>query len=195
MTSTRRPPEDVNEQHEEEDDALFFQAMAGVRPIGKKKHVPFVIPDDSSGSLSIEGEEDEAPEEAGGKSPRVHRIDLKHVEPLGPLAVLSYVASDLPRKWERKLRKGMVTFAEPVDLHGMTWKEAEREVHDYIDWMEEEGRHAGMVIHGKGHGAVLGRATMKEIVFHYLKTHPAVKAVISARPKDGGLGAAYIWVR
>lgn len=181
---------------EDEEELFFLEAMSDVRPLLDKDTPRAQGEAHIAEQRWLEAEEASTSQASRTPAPpRKHRIQTHSVEQIGPLAELTYLDSSVPRKIERKLRKGGFSFRVTLDLHGLTWKEAEIELADFVDELSEFSMACGLLIHGKGHGAVLGRSTMKTMVYHYLKTHPNVLAVLSARPKDGGRGAAYVLVR
>lgn len=112
----------------------------------------------------------------------------------GPLARLSYARSGVSPRLVRSLKKGKQSLRGQLDLHGLRWKEAKQELDAFLSRYAQQGGCCVLVIHGKSHGAVLGKATMKTMVFRHLKAHAQVSAVVSALPQDGGLGAVYVWL-
>jgi len=139
----------------------------------------------------------ELPERSGKSSPKLKKAKAKKfsrktVEPVGPLASLAHSKKGVPQKIMRKLKKGGFPIRDQVDLHGLTWKEAEKELSSFISEQLRDAQRCVLIIHGKAHGAVLGKATLKAMTYHFVKYHPHVMAAVSAQSKDGGLGALYV---
>lgn len=200
MSQDKKDPVETQEHEQESEEALLFQeAMLGVTPLSGQRPTQELITDEMMEAAEAwwqdqEEQAEEGDEEAASVRGNWSAWKTAPVEDFGPLAVLSYERTGTSRKLLRKLRKAGLPLRGSLDLHGLTWKQAQKEVAAFVTWLAEDPSKYGIVIHGKGHGAVMGKATMKSMAFHYLKHHPWVVAAISARPKDGGLGALYVLV-
>lgn len=168
------------------DEALFLAAMSDVEALSERE---LRVAKGLAPESSADGLEEAAPGGAWGAADGGASGGVE----LGPLGVMNYVRGGLPRKVVRRLRRGAMKIADDLDLHGMTWREARREVSQFLRRAVGDGGYTCvLIIHGKGHGAVLGKATLKSQLYSYLRQQPHVVAAVAALPKDGGLGAAYV---
>ena len=168
--------------HKDEEDQWFVEMM--------EREGVFDFEDEAPLPESTKREQDEGKRKPSRKRRRGVEID----EDIGPLSKLAYIHSSIHPKIARKLKRGGFRPEDALDLHGLTWKDAKAEIDM---WLEEELTHAPcclLLIHGKAHGSIFGKATLKSMAYHYLKVHPHVRAVVTALPKDGGLGASYLWI-
>lgn len=105
---------------------------------------------------------------------------------------LSYSRPGVPRSVLRKLRRGDYPVDAELDLHGLTMAQATKVLGAFL--AGALGRHAACVriIHGKGLRSGQRGPVLKNVVNTVLSRTPAVIAYVSARPGDGGTGAAYV---
>ncbi len=101
----------------------------------------------------------------------------------------------------RKLAKGQLPFEDRLDLHGMYADEARQAIHDFLRESFDNGYRCIIIIHGKGnatqggHGPYGNLGLLKASLPGWLDSNPYVMAFHTAVPKDGGLGACYIYLR
>lgn len=163
----------------DEDENLFLEAMEGV--VALKESPDKVELQKNSPVLRLSDKP---------KSPLDQSDDTLQKE-WGPLSTLSFARPWVDKKVKKLLRKGTFPIKDSLDLHGLTWKEARREVLIFL----REGSFLGkcvLIIHGKGHGAVSGIAPLKSNLYNLLPTLSCVEAAQTASPQHGGLGAVYI---
>ena len=94
-----------------------------------------------------------------------------------------------------RLRRGAVTPAETVDLHGMTVEVARRAVRARVKRALTAGSRVLLVVHGKGVHSPLGYGSIRREIAGWLTEEPCASSVecfASARPEHGGTGALYV---
>jgi len=92
----------------------------------------------------------------------------------------------------RRLRRGQFAVAAEIDLHGLGRHAAHEALREFITEAVERGQGCVRVIHGKGRGSGQRGPVLKHVVNHWLRRMDDVLAFASARPVDGGTGAAYV---
>jgi DNA-nicking Smr family endonuclease len=108
---------------------------------------------------------------------------------------IGYVRPGLRRSVLRRLRRGHYRVAAEIDLHGMTAVTARAALAGFLDAAVHEGLGCVRVIHGKGRRSGNGGPVIKPLVNAWLRRRDDVLAFASARPADGGTGAAYVLLR
>ena len=94
----------------------------------------------------------------------------------------------------KKLRNGKLPVDGTLDLHGLSVKEAGRQLGDFLqDCRRRNYRHV-IIIHGKGFRSQ-DKAVIKPMVNRWLRQAGDVLAFCSAQPRDGGTGAVYVLLR
>ena len=94
-----------------------------------------------------------------------------------------------------RLKKGDFDIEWTLDLHGMTLEAAEPELRHFIDQAWLKKRRFLLIIHGKGYNSETGYPILKNLVNQRLQQFVEVLAFCSARQKDGGTGAAYVFLK
>jgi DNA-nicking Smr family endonuclease len=92
----------------------------------------------------------------------------------------------------RRLRRGQFAVAAEIDLHGLGRHAAHEALRQFITEAVALGQGCVRVIHGKGRGSGQRGPVLKHVVNHWLRRMDDVLAFASARPVDGGTGAAYV---
>ena len=95
----------------------------------------------------------------------------------------------------RRLRRGLIPQEAELDLHGMNQAAARDMTVEFLDGARAAGMRCVRIIHGKGMRSAGRGALLKSAVNAWLRCHPDVMAFTSARPIDGGAGAAYVLLR
>ena len=108
---------------------------------------------------------------------------------------LLYKGPGLQDRQFRKLRRGQFVVEGELDLHGLTAEAAHQAVNEFITSARNAGRRCVRIIHGKGRGSRHGRPVIKTRLQRWLRQRKDVLAFCSARPVDGGTGAAYVLIR
>ncbi|MBW1801861.1 MAG: Smr/MutS family protein [Deltaproteobacteria bacterium] len=102
------------------------------------------------------------------------------------------------RKLMKKLKKGEFPVKDYIDLHGMTKKEAETTVSDFLIQSQKRGYRCVLIVHGRGLNSPDSFPVLKEGLPSWLGRGPVRKIVLAfatARPYDGGTGAVYVYLR
>lgn len=92
----------------------------------------------------------------------------------------------------RRLRRGQYAVESEIDLHGLGRHAAHEALRSFIAGAASRGQSCVRVIHGKGRGSGPRGPVLKHVVNHWLRRMDDVLAFASARPVDGGTGAAYV---
>lgn len=98
----------------------------------------------------------------------------------------------------RRLKKGQIPVQDHIDLHGLTQKEAEIRVREFLVKSQSRDLQCVLIVHGRGLNSLDSIPVLKERLPVWLNKGPArkiVKAFSSARPYDGGTGAIYVLLR
>ena len=95
----------------------------------------------------------------------------------------------------RRLRRGLIPQEAELDLHGMSQAAARDTTVEFLEGARAAGMRCVRIIHGKGMRSAGRGALLKSAVNAWLQRHPDVMAFTSARPIDGGAGAAYVLLR
>jgi len=187
-------PEQVDHDDKRLDEAeeaqAFARAMDGVTPLELPPRVP--VKREVGRPRTID--EDEAVREhlrnlVNGDVPFDISDSGEHIEG---------AAQGLDRRILKRLRKGELAVQAYVDLHGLHREEASAEVRKFIKRSHEKGLRCVLVVHGRGLGSKDGIPVLKEKLKAWLTrgaTGSRVLAFSSARPWDGGTGAAYVLLR
>ena len=102
------------------------------------------------------------------------------------------------RKLMKKLKKGEFPVKDHIDLHGMTKKEAEITVRNFLIQSQKRGYRCVLIVHGRGLNSPDSFPVLKEGLPRWLGRGPVRKIVLAfstARPYDGGTGAVYVYLR
>ena len=102
------------------------------------------------------------------------------------------------KKLMRRLRRGEFPVQDYVDLHGLTKREAEVRVRNFLLRSFSMGLRCVLVIHGRGLNSENHIPILKERIPIWLSRGPVRKFVLAfstARPYDGGTGAIYVLLR
>jgi DNA-nicking Smr family endonuclease len=111
--------------------------------------------------------------------------------------VEGYVRGIHPIVLER-LRRGHFSVQAYLDLHGLTVREAEETVADFLTESEGLGYRCVLLIHGRGLNSKDQIPVIKERLESILLRGPVKKKILAfttAKPHDGGAGASYVLLR
>ncbi len=108
---------------------------------------------------------------------------------------LVHFRSGVQKSVLRKLRRGEYTVAAELDLHGHTVDQARSALLNFLSNARRSRHTCVRVIHGKGLGSPGKKPVLKQKVLHWLRQRDEVLALCSARPVDGGTGAAYVLLK
>lgn len=173
------------------DDDLFAEEMAGVKPLGRDARVRLV-----KERLS-EDQQRGRRRAAEGEEKVVNPLVDEGIMPLDAWFVLEFKRPGIQNGVYRKLRLGHYQVDARLDLHRMVVKQAREEVFSFIDEAGRLGLRTLLIVHGKGQSKSQGdqTAVLKGYVNHWLQQLDPVQAFHSAQPQHGGTGAVYVLLK
>ncbi len=171
---------------DEDDSALFRDAMHGVAPLADantvvhKQPQPPVIP-----------------------RPAKHQAQDAVEDSLSDHIALeiedgdewSYLRPGLARLTLRRLRRGYWKIQAYLDLHGFTRDEARQALVAFLDECAQNEYRCVRVIHGKGLSSKNRQPVLKIRIGNWLAQRDDVLAFCQAKPEDGGGGAVVILLK
>lgn len=95
----------------------------------------------------------------------------------------------------RKLKRGQFRVSAVLDLHGMNVDSARQALAYFLHTARRQNMTCVRIIHGKGNRSRAKGPVLKPKVNHWLRQRDEVLAFCSARPVDGGTGAAYVLLK
>lgn len=101
-------------------------------------------------------------------------------------------------KLMKKLKRGEFPVQDYIDLHGLTKKDAETMVRDFLVQSHKLGLRCVLIVHGRGLNSPDSFPVLKERLPLWLGRGPIKKIVLAfatARTYDGGPGAIYVLLR
>lgn len=123
-------------------------------------------------------------------------LNLDHdSETLGLGDSLSFVAAGMQKSILKKLRKGFFGIDAEIDLHGLSRAAAQQQLLKFLQLSSQNGWRCVRIIHGKGYRSPDQQPVLKNSLNQWLRQHQRVLAFCSAKPSDGGTGAAYILLK
>jgi DNA-nicking Smr family endonuclease len=108
---------------------------------------------------------------------------------------VAFIAPGLQKNVLKKLRKGYYGLDADIDLHGLTSREAQRQLLNFLHHCVEDGCRCVQVVHGKGYHSPDNRPVLKNDINLWLRQHQDVLAFCSSPPRAGGTGALYVLLR
>ena len=172
-----------------DEDALFKQAMSGVRPIKKVEAsvVAAVKPKKPTAQILAKRAAAVGQDEQSSQGISDTQAMLN---PVASEAFLSYRLATLQHRVFEQLKSGQSRWYEAVDLHGCTIEQARSAVLQIIEMARAENQNVIKIVHGKGPQAIL-----KTYVNGWLRQHREVLAFVSAPPDQGGTGAVLVLLK
>ncbi|MBW2333054.1 MAG: Smr/MutS family protein [Deltaproteobacteria bacterium] len=98
----------------------------------------------------------------------------------------------------KRLKRGEFSIQDYIDLHGLTKKEAEGAVDEFIIRSYRKGMRCVLIVHGRGLGSLNHQPAIKRelpIWFRRGILKKIVLAFVTAKPCDGGAGALYVLLK
>ena len=177
-----------------DDNQFFHKAMSDVDPIsrergektprhGKNTRPPHPIPDEEEEAMAhlrdlVKGSID---------------MDITFTD-----EYIEGAISGVGEKIMRRLKRGQLPIQDHMDLHGLTKKDAETAVRDFLINSHGRGLRCVLIVHGRGLNSPDSVPVLKERLPVWLNRGPARKIVLAfatAKPYDGGTGAIYVLLR
>lgn len=172
-----------------DEDDLFAQEMAGVKPIPQTKII------DAPRSVAPTESQLARREAAVADVPLdPNHLSTEYVEMVSPHDVLEYKANGVQEGVYRKLRLGKYSSEAVLDLHRKTLQQARQDVFEFVRDSYRFGLRTVMILHGKGERGN-PPALLKSYVNKWLPSMPEVMAFHSAQKQDGGAGALYVLLK
>lgn len=106
-----------------------------------------------------------------------------------------YLSNGLSRMTLRKLRRGVWTIQDRLDMHGNNTDAARRLLQEFLYQAQQRDLRCVLVIHGKGINSRGGEGILRRLTRHWLMQHAQVLAYCDAPAKEGGSGAALLLLR
>jgi DNA-nicking Smr family endonuclease len=98
----------------------------------------------------------------------------------------------------KRLKRGEFSVQDYIDLHGLTKKEAEIVVDEFIIKSYHKGMRCVLIVHGRGLGSINHQPAIKKEIPVWFKRgilKKIVLAFVTAKPCDGGAGALYVLLK
>ncbi len=171
------------------DEDLFQQEMAGVKPLEKTRIARTVKP-------GAPTEAQLARREAATHHAQADEnlLTSEYVEMVDPHDILEFKRGGVQEGVYRKLRLGKYSVDAVLDLHRKTVEQSRKEVFEFIRDCSELGVRTVMILHGKGDRSN-PPALLKSYVNKWLPLLPQVMAFHSAQRHHGGAGAMYVLLK
>jgi DNA-nicking Smr family endonuclease len=173
--------------HADDDAALFRRLMGETKPLEQDVHAPDYKPKPAPRARFRRDDERAVLQES-------LEADIDEIE-TGAGEALRYHRSPIGKRTMRKLARGNFAAQGEIDLHGMTVPEARAALREFIS--ESVFRHhtCVRVVHGKGLGSGHRGPVLKSKVNNWLRRWDEVLAFVSTRQVHGGTGAVYVLLR
>jgi len=172
-----------------DDDRLFAEEMAGVKPLEIERRV--VIRKDDGGAVNIAARRAAATAQSNARN----FLSTSEIELLDPYYVLEFKREGVQNGVFRRLKQGKYTIEARLDLHKKTVEQARLQVFEFIREAMKADLRTIMIVHGRGHRSESAGAVLKSFVNRWLPEMEEVQGFCSAQPQHGGAGAAYIMLR
>lgn len=172
--------------HEDDDEALFRQAVAGARPLS---HDRVEVPRPAPPARARMRREDDRQVLEESLAADIESMEWRNGD------ALRYRRPEIGERTLRKLARGGYRVEAELDLHGYTVREAREVLREFLADCEYFRWRCVRVIHGKGRGSGHRGPRLKGSVDGWLRRVDAVQAFVSARQVDGGSGAVYVLLR
>jgi DNA-nicking Smr family endonuclease len=179
---------------EETDQLLFHRAMEGVVPLADNRRKIVKPP----------GNKERVSPEISAHSTKVKDYLSSLVNESAAWDIsfsdeyIEGAVSGVGPKIMRRLKRGEFSIQDYIDLHGLTRKEAEAAVNDFLLQSHQRDLRCVLIVHGRGLGSTDQRPTIKTELPVWLRRGALkriVLAFVTARPYDGGAGAIYVLLR
>lgn len=180
MSADRTPKNDDDMQ------ALLNAAYGDVQPISRTERAKPARPTPDATPRQRELDDQAVLRESLEGDPEAHEESAEG---------LLYRASGLSDSDFRKLRRGVFSIQDSIDLHGLNREQARLALHDFLALALARGRRCVKIIHGKGLRSSAAGPVIKPSVARWLVRRNDVLGYASAKPQEGGSGATIVLLR
>lgn len=105
---------------------------------------------------------------------------------------ISWLKTGYPSRLLRQLRRGQFSVRAEIDLHEMSAAVARTAINGFIDDCRRNNEWCVRIVHGKGLRSRAAGPVLKRLTATLLARRKDVIAYVSARPAQGGTGAAIV---
>jgi DNA-nicking Smr family endonuclease len=187
-------PLQAEKKKEENDEDLFQSAMKDVFPLkdDKIKIIPGFKEEETLSEWSLKPHKT-AGEDFSNLVKESSAWDISFSDEYMEGAV-----SGVGPKIMKRLKRGEFSVQDYIDLHGLTKKEAETVVDEFIIKSYHKGMRCVLIVHGRGLGSLNHQPAIKmelPVWFRRGNLKKIVLAFVTARPCDGGAGALYVLLK
>ncbi len=177
-----------------EDTRVFLKAMAGVEPLHRgSDRASRLEPPSPRPAHPPPDEERAAMEHLNGLVRGSVEMDISFTDEYMEGAV-----KGVGWKTMRRLKRGQFPIQDHADLHGLTRKEAQDRIREFLIESHKKGFRCVLIVHGRGLNSPSSFPVLKEQIPVWFNRGPVRKIVLAfatARPYDGGAGAVYVLLR
>lgn len=183
---SKKKPTVPDDNKNEDDAALFRQAVAGARPLQRD----FVAPERERPKPRARFRRDD------DRSVLIESLhgDIDSIE-TGAGERLQFRRPEVGQRTLRRLARGSYSVQAELDLHGLTASAAEDALREFISHCLVNQLRCVRIVHGKGRGSGHAGPVLKTKVNRWLRRWREVLAFASARQVDGGTGAVYVLLK
>ncbi len=179
---------------EKSDEDLFQSAMKGVIPLkdDKNKIITPFVKEETLPERSLKPHK-KAGEDFSNLVKESSAWDVSFSDEYMEGAI-----SGVGPKIMKRLKRGEFSVQDYVDLHGLTKKDAETVVDEFITKSYYKGMRCVLIVHGRGLGSLNNQPAIKKelpIWFRRGILKKIVLAFVTAKPCDGGAGALYVLLK
>lgn len=169
---------------EEDETALFREAIRGVKPLAPAARVVTERPKPRARARFARGDRRMVLEELLPGA--VDEPELTAADPS------RFARPGVPTATLQKLRRGQYPVQAELDLHGLTRAAAQVLLHEFLTAALQRDARVLRIVHGKGLRSGAGGPVLRQLVNGVLRRTAQVQAFVSARQVDGGTGALYV---
>jgi DNA-nicking Smr family endonuclease len=174
----------VKPKSEDDETALFREAIRGVKPLS---HAPRVTGDPPK-------------PRPRARFARADRLRVLEETLHGSADEPELTAADptlfarpgVSEATLRKLRRGQYRIQGELDLHGLSVEQAKAQLRDFLITALQRNASCLRIVHGKGLRSGPRGPVLRQLVNNALRRTRQVLAFASARQVDGGTGAVYV---
>lgn len=166
-----------NKDIDEEDLALFREAMGDVVAQREKKSEPY----------------------RRKRAPRPLNLSTgeKDGDELADLSIdtpefFEFRRPGIQHRVYQDLQRGLIPPEDSLDMHGMRVTEARTAFSRFLKSALQRGQRCVRIVHGKGRGSEGQQPVLKQKTFQWLQQKDPVLAFVTAPRWDGGSGATYV---